>query len=262
MEYAEHWFEGAFAGRDEALSVEDAIGSLGAGELAGRARSVAGAIAGNRPRVVGLALEPGCDWVVALHAAWLCGAAALPIDPKSDSGNPGEAHRPLRPGARAASRGAAGLRAVRHRPVLSGGDSLHLRHHGRADRGDAQPLEPDCPGSRQPSPARGRGDGPLAEFASPTHTGGLTVPVRCAVWAATAVIHERFETDRFLEMLAGESAAITVVSLVPLMLERMLEAGLENPPTLRTGSCQWRPLEPGLNGGRSTSASRSSKRGE
>ena len=63
------------------------------------------------------------------------------------------------------------------------------------------------------------------------HVGGLAILLRSAIYATTAVIHERFEVDRVAEALArGE---VTLVSLVPTMLRRLAGSGLEAAPALR-----------------------------
>ncbi len=64
-----------------------------------------------------------------------------------------------------------------------------------------------------------------------SHVGGLSILLRSAIYATTAVVHERFETERVLAALqAGEA---TLVSLVATTLARLLDAGLEQPPVLR-----------------------------
>jgi O-succinylbenzoic acid--CoA ligase len=64
-----------------------------------------------------------------------------------------------------------------------------------------------------------------------SHVGGLSILVRSAVYATTAVVHERFDADRVLEALRGQG--ITLVSLVATTLARLLDAGLRSPPSLR-----------------------------
>jgi O-succinylbenzoic acid--CoA ligase len=65
------------------------------------------------------------------------------------------------------------------------------------------------------------------------HVGGLSIPIRSAIYGTTAVLHERFETDAVLSALMSASERITLVSLVPTMLARLLDAGLSEPPSLR-----------------------------
>jgi O-succinylbenzoic acid--CoA ligase len=63
------------------------------------------------------------------------------------------------------------------------------------------------------------------------HVGGLSILLRSAIQATTAVIHERFDTDRVLGALRQQQ--ITLVSLVATTLARLLDAGLSEPPALR-----------------------------
>src|SRR5205807_1020670 len=65
------------------------------------------------------------------------------------------------------------------------------------------------------------------------HVGGLSILIRSAVYGTTAVLHERFDTEAVAAALADPGERITVVSLVPTMLGRLLDAGLRAPPTLR-----------------------------
>ncbi len=63
------------------------------------------------------------------------------------------------------------------------------------------------------------------------HVGGLSILTRSAINQTEAVVHEGFDTERVLEALTNER--ITLVSLVPTQLRRLLEAGLEPTPDLR-----------------------------
>ncbi|MEI6448136.1 MAG: class I adenylate-forming enzyme family protein [Actinomycetes bacterium] len=246
MQYAEPWFEGAFEGRPEALAVEDGTVSLTAAALAARSREVAAELVGSRPRTVGLMLEPGCDWVVACHASWLSGAVVLPIDPTADretlerrvsrcdlvldslpDGRNGFEPRPIDPLSPAAILYTSGTTAEPTEVMLS---HSNLIAQGVASR----------------HPLGGNEADRWLSSLSPTHSGGLTVPVRSSVWGCTAVIRPRFEVEAFHSLLSGSSEAITVVSLVPVMLERLLAAGLESPPTLRRAVVSGAPLEDSL----------------
>jgi o-succinylbenzoate---CoA ligase len=64
-----------------------------------------------------------------------------------------------------------------------------------------------------------------------SHIGGLSILVRSAIYATTAVVHERFDTDLVLRALRDQD--ITLVSLVSTTLARLLDAGLQRPPALR-----------------------------
>ncbi|MBI4819096.1 MAG: AMP-binding protein [Deltaproteobacteria bacterium] len=58
------------------------------------------------------------------------------------------------------------------------------------------------------------------------HIGGLSVLLRCLFYGTTAVLHERFEARSVADSL--DSGAVTLVSLVPTMLERVLDARIES----------------------------------
>ena len=63
------------------------------------------------------------------------------------------------------------------------------------------------------------------------HVGGLSILIRSAIYGTTAVVHDGFDTEAVLRALIDD--AITLVSLVPTTLSRLLDAGLEFPPCLR-----------------------------
>jgi O-succinylbenzoic acid--CoA ligase len=65
------------------------------------------------------------------------------------------------------------------------------------------------------------------------HVGGLSILMRSTLYATTVVLHDRFDTEAVLSELMDPARATTLVSLVPTMLARLLDAGLERPPTLR-----------------------------
>jgi o-succinylbenzoate---CoA ligase len=65
-----------------------------------------------------------------------------------------------------------------------------------------------------------------------SHVGGLSILLRSAIYATSAIVHERFEEDRVLHALRTQE--VTLVSLVATTLARLLDAGLERPPRLRS----------------------------
>ena len=79
-----------------------------------------------------------------------------------------------------------------------------------------------------------------------THVGGLSIPIRSAIYATTAVLHGRFDTERCCNALMDPARRITLVSLVPTMLSRLLDAGLAQPPTLRWALLGGGPIAPAL----------------
>ena len=218
-------------------------------ELEARARAAAGALvergvsAGDR---VALALPAGVEFVAALHGCMLVGAVAVPIDLRL-----GEAERaarateaaavvdgvldgpPLmetespRPEAIATVMHTSGTTAAPRRIPLSYGNWLH------SALGSAVALGLD-PEERWLCPM------PLA------HVGGLSIPIRSAIYGTVAVLNERFDAEEVMGQLMGPASVMTLVSLVPTMLSRLLDAGLRDPPVLRWALLGGGPLPPPL----------------
>ena len=73
--------------------------------------------------------------------------------------------------------------------------------------------------------------------------------MRSAIYATTAIVHERFDTDRVLDALMADDGP-TIVSLVPTTLQRLLDAGLREPPALRWALLGGAPATTALRGAR------------
>jgi O-succinylbenzoic acid--CoA ligase len=78
------------------------------------------------------------------------------------------------------------------------------------------------------------------------HVGGLSILLRSTVYATTVVQHGRFDTEAVLAELMDPAQRITLVSLVPTMLARLLDVGLERPPALRHALLGGGPIPPAL----------------
>ncbi len=65
-----------------------------------------------------------------------------------------------------------------------------------------------------------------------SHVGGLSILLRSAIYATTAVLHERFDADRGRRPSSRRAARRSCRSC-PTTLARLLDAGLERPPALR-----------------------------
>jgi O-succinylbenzoic acid--CoA ligase len=216
-------------------------------ELYAQAQRTAGALgergvaAGDR---VALAL-PSVELVPALHACTLIGAVAVPIDLRLRAH---ERHGRMRDAA-----------LVLEEPVSG---------------------EPAAPGDREPAETAtvmftsGTTAGPKAvrlsydnwtwnaigsalalgldqdeRWLCPmplAHVGGLSIQIRSAVYGTTVVLYDRFETAPVLAGLSDPAQGITLVSLVPTMLARLLDAGLRNPPSLRWALLGGGPIAPAL----------------
>ncbi|MGH2870243.1 MAG: AMP-binding protein [Solirubrobacteraceae bacterium] len=78
------------------------------------------------------------------------------------------------------------------------------------------------------------------------HVGGLSIQIRSAIYGTEVLLHERFDTAAALAVLMDRGERVTLVSLVPTMLVRLLEAGLREPPTLRWALLGGGPIAPAL----------------
>jgi o-succinylbenzoate---CoA ligase len=215
---------------------------LAAAELAER-----GARRGQR---VAIALPPGIEFAKALHACLLLGAVAVPVDlrltlPERERLLAGVrvcVERPL--GASAGE--AAGETAEEALGEVAGmgtlGEATHDLDavcaviHTSGTTAAPRPVELtygnflwSALGS-----AVALGVDPEERWlcALPlSHVGGLSILMRSAIYATTAIVHERFDTARVLAALGEDS--VTLLSLVSTTLARLLDAGLRDPPRLR-----------------------------
>jgi o-succinylbenzoate---CoA ligase len=76
------------------------------------------------------------------------------------------------------------------------------------------------------------------------HVAGLSILIRCARSATTAVLHDRFDPPAVAAALAAGDASL--ISLVPTQLRRLREAGLTEAPGLRALLLGGGPIPPDL----------------
>jgi O-succinylbenzoic acid--CoA ligase len=232
----EQWLSRAARMRPDLPAVQSPAGDLSYAELAAAARA-GGAVlrergAGPGTRVA-IALPAGPSFAVALHSCMSIGAVSVPLD--------------MRLSARERGVLAAACDLVSDEP-LQGGDG-QLVPAGAHDL-DAVALIIHTSGtSSEPRPVELTYGNLLWSALGSTvalgldarerwlcalplsHVGGLSILIRSAIYASTAVVHERFEADRVLHALERED--VTLVSLVATTLARLLDAGLQDPPRLR-----------------------------
>jgi len=227
-----HWVQTAAARHPDRIAIEGPERSLTYAELRDAAVAQAGALEGKAR--VGLAMPPGEDFVVALHACLVARAAVVPIDLRLSAAE--QEQRWASVGHARGERGVdvevavmhtSGTTAAPKAVVLTAGNFL------ASALGSAIALGLDVE-ERWLCPM------PL------THVGGLSIPIRSAIYGTTAVLHGRFDTEAVLGELMDPGRRITLVSLVPTMLARLLDAGLERPPTLRWVLLGGGPIPPGL----------------
>ncbi|MEY2443170.1 MAG: o-succinylbenzoate---CoA ligase, partial [bacterium] len=77
-----------------------------------------------------------------------------------------------------------------------------------------------------------------------SHVGGLSILVRSAIYATTAVLHDGFVATAVVDELTRGQA--TLVSVVPTTLARLLDAGLHEPPALRAALVGGGPIPAAL----------------
>src|SRR4051794_23292228 len=214
-------------------------------ELDAAASAVAGpwhALGMRAGEPVALALPPGADFVVALHACWRLGCAVVPLDLRAPD--------PPRAGAEHTVHELPRRRDLRA-PLLDTHDldAVAAILHTSGSTGTPKPVELTFGNFLWSALGSGVALGVDPEerwlCALPlNHVGGLSIVVRSAIYATTALVHERWDTERVLTAL--EDA--TLVSLVPTTLARLLDAGLDRPPRLRTVLLGGAPIPPALAG--------------
>jgi o-succinylbenzoate---CoA ligase len=261
----EGWLARAAVARPERTALQTPKGSCSYAQLHASARlgaselSARGAGPGTR---VAIALPAGLAFAQALHACLLLGAVAVPIDLRlapaermhvadgaeviveEPLAEVGEGHTRLLPSGPRASRNSAG-------PLVAGHDldATAVVIHTSGTTSEPRPVELtygnllwSALGS---AVALGLDPDERWLCALPlSHVGGLSILLRSAIYGTTAIVHERFETDRVLDSLQTQEP--TLVSLVATTLARLLDAGLERPTT---PSGRGAPLRCALTGG-------------
>jgi O-succinylbenzoic acid--CoA ligase len=236
----EAWLARAAAARPRLVALETPSGSWTYDELQRAALAGAAQLRelGAGPGVpVAIALPPGLEFARALHACLLLGAVAVPVDMRLPEGARAKISaraavvvaEPLRAHARVGSASAQirethdldARAAVIHTSGTSAEPKAVTLTYGNllwSALGSAAALG-------APRDERWLCALPLA------HVGGLSILIRSAIYATTAIVHERFDGERVVRALAdGE---VTIASLVATTLARLLDAGLRRPPTLR-----------------------------
>jgi O-succinylbenzoic acid--CoA ligase len=233
------WLARAATARPERVAVETPSESCTYARLFARAGAGADALGtrgARRGQRVAIALPAGIDFAVALHACMLGGFVAVPVD--------------LRLSVPEQEAVAAGAVAVIDDPLGAGEPRARQAWRDAAHDLDATAVVIHTSGtSSVPKPvaltygnllwsalgsAVALGLDPDERWlcALPlSHVGGLSILVRSAIYATTAIVHERFETEPVVTSLRERE--VTLVSLVATTLARLLDAGLRAPPALR-----------------------------
>jgi O-succinylbenzoic acid--CoA ligase len=224
------WLERAAAVWPDRVAVETADGALTYAELRRRARGLA---AGPGDRVA-ILLPPGLDFAVALHACLLAGAVAMPVDLR------------LSERERDAQLREAGV--VVDAPLTGGGEGVaHIPDaadpclvvHTSGTTGSPRPVTLSY--GNVLANALGcfavLGHDRAERWLCPlplSHVGGLMVLLRSVIAGTTAVLDAASRDD------------VTIASLVPTQLGRLLEAGAPAPASLRVVMLGGAPADPTL----------------
>lgn len=214
-----------------------------AGQLAG-----AGVAPGE---VVALVGPPSPEWVIALHALGWVGAAVAPLPPAGRAPELRAALDAVRPDHLFLTHGLSGdtLRSLRRLrsdarfvtqlPLAPPPPErywpldevrLVLLTSGSTGRPSAVPLTTSQLSTSAFASAIRLGHDPADRWLACLplhHVGGLSILLRCAFYGTTVVLQHRFDPRAVAASLDGGEASM--VSLVPEMLERVLEARPERP---------------------------------
>jgi o-succinylbenzoate---CoA ligase len=242
------WIDSAASRRPDHPALIAGHETLTWSQLAERAGAVSAALAaqgvGEGDRVA-IALRAGIDFAATLHGCLRLGAVAVPIDLRL-----GEAERKAiaaraslivdrpTPNAQRPTPDHAVLTDDAHAMVIHTSGTTDAPRPITLTHGNwAAHAWASAAALGHPTEERWLCCLPLS------HVGGLGILVRAAIHATTVLLHERFDAGVVATAL---HESVTGVSLVPTMLGRVLDAGLECPPLLRVALIGGGPMPPGM----------------
>lgn len=231
-----HWLSGAAGRHPDRVAVKAPGESVTYRELLLRAVRAAGALhvrGLRRGQPVGLALDPGLPFVEAFHACLLLGAPAVPIDPRL---GPRERHAVTRDLEEVVARPLRYESGAFQLPEPPDRDAVALIVHTSGTTGTPRPHEITFGNIRANARglAQAMGLGPDERWLCPlplSHVGGLMVLLRSVLAATTAVLAPP-PFDAEAAAAALRDGGITIASLVPTQLQRLLDAGATPGPAL------------------------------
>jgi o-succinylbenzoate---CoA ligase len=232
-----HWLSAAAGRHPERTAVQAPDEAVSYRELLLRAVRAAGALhmrGVRRGDPVALLLPPGLPLVEALHGCLLLGAAAVPVDQRLADRERNAILREIEVTVERPMRGDTGVFELPGPPER---DEVALVMHTSGTTGRPRPVGITYGNIR--ANARGvaqlMGLGDDERWLCPlplAHVGGLMVVLRSAIMATTAVLAPGpFDPAAIGRTLADER--ITIASLVPAQLQRLLDAGVAPGPALR-----------------------------
>jgi o-succinylbenzoate---CoA ligase len=232
-----HWLSAAAGRHPDRVAVEAPGESVTYRELLLRAVRAAGALhmrGVRRGEPVALLLEPGLPFVEALHGCLLLGAPAVPIDPRLAQRERDAVLREIEVRVERPMRGETGVFQLPDPPER---ESVALVMHTSGTTGKPKPVTITFgnirANARGVAQAMGLTDDerwlcplPLA------HVGGLMIVLRSVLMGTTAVIAPPPFDERATAAQLRDGG-ITIASLVPAQLQRLLDAGATPGPALR-----------------------------
>ena len=232
-----HWLSAAAGRHPDRIAVETPAEQVSYRELLLRAVRAAGALhlrGVARGDPVALMLEPGLPFVEALHGCLLLGAPAMPVDPRLAERERMAMLREIEVRVERPMRGESGVFELPEPPA---GDHVALVMHTSGTTGVPKPVPLTFGNVRANARgvAQAMGLGGDERWLCPlplAHVGGLMVVLRSALMATTAVVvPPPFDVNAIARLL--REGGITVASLVPTQLQRLLDAGATPGPELR-----------------------------
>ena len=216
----------------ERVALEWPGGSLTYGELDGRADAAATALrargAGPGDRVA-LLLPADVSFVESFWACQRLGAVAMPIDVRL--GDEERAQQTATAALVVQQEGSGPNRCVQQiGPDPPGCTAVVIHTSGTAGSAKAVELTHANFVWSALGSAVALGLDPDERWLCPlplSHVGGLSILVRSAIYGTTAVLHDGWDTERVARALREER--ITLASLVPTMVARLVEHGVEAP---------------------------------
>ena len=238
MSYGLPWHQSAFEPNPDRCAFADRERSVSFRESAQESAAWADLItqnAGTGSRIA-LDMPASVSWASALHGCLLSGRIAVPIDSRWDS----QLRKRMLDGAslilteEAVPPGSVGAASpVDHSPdaaaivLCTSGSSgsrtevvlsrINLASHVWAAKNAINGEASDCWLSSLPV----------------SHTGGLGVVIRCSAWGATAMLRSKFDAIETVALLESAEHQVTLLSVVPTTLARLLDAGLGKATALR-----------------------------
>jgi o-succinylbenzoate---CoA ligase len=232
-----HWLSAAAGRHPDRVAVEAPGESVTYRELLLRAVRAAGALhmrGVRRGEPVALLLEPGLPFVEALHGCLLLGAPAVPIDPRLAQRERDAVLREIEVRVERPMRGETGVFQLPDPPER---ESVALVMHTSGTTGKPKPVTITFgnirANARGVAQAMGLTDDERWLCPLPlSHVGGLMVFLRSTIMATTAMLAPPpFDAEAVARSLRDDE--VTIASLVPTQLQRLLDAGATPGPKLR-----------------------------